>query len=136
MSASTKTDSNFDRLLSLFRMSVNDIDEALISTLEDVDYDQLSIEDKIRYDLFLAYSLNGLLWMYLRSEGNDPSQTVIKTELSRVKDLMSELQWAVDRKTIMPRVDKNAAKRFVKHGLWQPKSSAEPALAVTKRNQT
>lgn len=93
---------------------------AINSSLEEINYNELSTEEKIRYDLFLAYSVNSLLWMYLRMNGIDPSETVIKAELKRVKDLMAEFQHSIDRKTIMPRIDQGAAKRFVKHGLWEP----------------
>lgn len=64
--------------------------------------------------------MNSLLWLHLRTIGQDPMQTVLKTELGRIKEFMTELQRIIDRKTIMPRIDQGAAKRFVKHGLWDP----------------
>lgn len=33
-------------------------------------YDGLSNADKIKYNLLMSFSLNGLFWMYLRANGN------------------------------------------------------------------
>ena len=116
-------DPGFQHIITKIGAAIESVQKVLNSCFEDVDYDQLSTENKVRYDLFLAYSVNSLLWMHLRMNGQDPSQSIIRTELNRIKELMAELQRVIDRKTIMPRVDQDAAKRFVKHGLWDPNNS-------------
>ncbi|EZA52027.1 hypothetical protein DMN91_009667 [Ooceraea biroi] len=84
-------------------------------------YDKLSNADKIKYNLLLSYSLNSIFWMYLRAEGVDPSNHRIRAENERLKKAMIRAKQISDRITLMPRVDKNAAKRFVRNGLWDPK---------------
>ncbi|XKL64880.1 hypothetical protein PGB90_004966 [Kerria lacca] len=122
MTSNKDSNVSFENILSQFGSSVNKISDFLTTSLDEINYEELSTENKVRYDLLLAYSLNGLLWVYMRTKGEDPAQTIIKTELNRVKENMSELQHTIDRKTIMPRLDKGATKRFVKHGLWQKKN--------------
>lgn len=50
--------------------------------------------------------------------GIDPSTHKIKAENERLKQSMARSQRIKDRKTIMPRLDKKAARRFVRNGLW------------------
>ncbi|XP_014484695.1 PREDICTED: nuclear nucleic acid-binding protein C1D-like [Dinoponera quadriceps] len=84
-------------------------------------YDKLSRPDKIKYNLLLSFSLNSLFWMYLRAEGIDPSKHPIRSQHERLKKAMIRAKQIEDRNTIMPHVDKEAAKRFVRSGLWEPK---------------
>lgn len=121
MASNANSNENFEKILSQFDSSLDKVSE-ILSNLDDINYDELSTENKIRYDLFLAYSMNCLSWMYLRTVGEDPAQTIIKTEQNRVKDLLSELQFAIDRRTIMPRVDQAAAKRFTRNALFDPQN--------------
>lgn len=121
---SMNSEDGFRNLVSKFASSVESVNSVINTCLVDVDYDDISVEDKIRYDLFLAYAMNSLLWVYMRSKGQDPMQTVLRTELNRIKEFMTELQRIIDRKT-MPRLDQGAAKRFVRHGLWDAKNREE-----------
>ncbi|XP_065212624.1 nuclear nucleic acid-binding protein C1D-like [Planococcus citri] len=126
MSSSEASGGRSKHLASQFGTALEKVSEVLNFHLEKKDNDDLSVEDKARQDLFLAYALNCFMWMYMRTNGEDPSQTVLKTELNKVKENMAELQRAIDRKTIMPRIDQGAAKRFIEHGLWEennPKKS-------------
>ena len=45
-----------------------------IRKLNQVNYELLSTEDKIKFDLFRAYSINALFWIFLKLQGIDPSQ--------------------------------------------------------------
>lgn len=126
MSSSEASGRKSNHLASQFGAAIEKVSEVLKFHLEKENYAELSLEDKTRHDLFLAYALNCFMWMLMRTNGEDPSQTVLKTELNKVKESMAELQRAIDRKTIMPRIDQEAAKRFVKAGLWEeqnPKKS-------------
>ncbi|CAB0015160.1 unnamed protein product, partial [Nesidiocoris tenuis] len=49
-------------------------------------YDKLSVEDKVKYDLFLSYSLTSLYWMYLRTSGENPLNHPVKGEIERIQD--------------------------------------------------
>ncbi|EFN81162.1 nuclear nucleic acid-binding protein C1D [Harpegnathos saltator] len=84
-------------------------------------YDKLSRPDKIKYNLLLSFSLNSLFWMYLRAEGIDPSKHPIKLQNERLKKAMLRAKQIEDRNTLMPHINKEAAKRFVRSGLWEPK---------------
>lgn len=114
-------------------------------------YDKLSRPDKIKYNLLLSFSLNSLFWMYLRAEGKyiktkkfqnllrkfklliftvelflstigiDPSKHPIKSQNERLKKAMMRAKQIEDRNALMPHINKEAAKRFVRSGLWEPK---------------
>lgn len=84
-------------------------------------YENLSNADKIKYNLLMSYTLNSLFWMYLRGEGEDPTKHRIKSENERLKKSMIRAKQINDKNTLMPRVNKDAAKRFVRNGLWEPK---------------
>lgn len=62
--------------------------------------------------------------MYLKLQGIDPAQHGITHELSRVKEAMQKEKQLQDKKN-MPRVNQQAAKRFVKHELWTPKNKKD-----------
>ncbi|XP_015172159.1 PREDICTED: nuclear nucleic acid-binding protein C1D-like [Polistes dominula] len=84
-------------------------------------YDKLSNSDKIKYNLLMSYSLNSMFWMYLRTKGIDPSKHQIKNENDRLKKSMIRAKQIEDKKTLMPRINKNAAKRFIRNSLWESK---------------
>lgn len=93
--------------------------ETLLESRMGVDYNSLSVEDKIKHDLLNAFALNSLYWMYLRLDGADPTSHNIKRELDRVKTTMDMAKGAMAKKNML-RVDKGAAGRFVEHALWTP----------------
>jgi len=106
--------------------------DKIADTLKLVDnpglYDKLSKADKIKYNLLMSFGMNTLFWMYLRAEGIDPMTHQIKNENERLKQSMMRSQQIKDKKTIMPRINVNAAKRFIRNGLWTPNDgqSEEP----------
>lgn len=85
-------------------------------------YEKLSNTDKIQHNLLMSYCLNSLFWMYLRAEGVDPSRHQIKLENDRLKKSMTRAKQINDRNTLMPRVNKDAAQRLVRNGLWELKN--------------
>lgn len=93
--------------------------ETLLESRVGVDYNSLSVEDKIKHDLLNAFALNSLYWMYLRLDGVDPTTHNIKRELDRIKTTMDMAKGAMAKKNML-RVDKGAAGRFVEHALWTP----------------
>lgn len=93
--------------------------ETLLESRIGVDYNSLSVEDKIKHDLLNAFALNSLYWMYLRLNGVDPTSHNIKRELDRIKTTMDMAKGAMAKKNML-RVDKGAAGRFVEHALWTP----------------
>ncbi|KAM3958758.1 nuclear nucleic acid-binding protein C1D [Aphomia sociella] len=82
-------------------------------------YDKLTLPAQIELDLFLAFTLNSLHWVHLRIQGEDPTKHPIKDELQRIKAVMLKWQEVKDREK-RPTVDIEAAKRFVRSGLYDP----------------
>jgi exosome complex protein LRP1 len=117
------TDVNFTSRIKNYQESVNRIGELLKNACEKVDCDKLDIDDRVKYDLFLSYSLNSLFWLYLRTQGVDPSKHAVKSEIDRVREYNAKAKQVQDRRTIMPRIDIAAAQRFIRSGLWQPNQS-------------
>ncbi|XP_011869339.1 PREDICTED: nuclear nucleic acid-binding protein C1D-like [Vollenhovia emeryi] len=84
-------------------------------------FDKLSNADKVKYNLLLSYSLNSLFWMYLRAEGIDPSKHRIRAENERLKRSMVRAKQISDKNILMPRINKDAARKFVRNSLWELK---------------
>ncbi|KAG5684667.1 hypothetical protein PVAND_013885 [Polypedilum vanderplanki] len=91
------------------------IDEALQMKTED-----MSVEEKVKFDLFLVYAVNSLYFMYLKVNGSDITSHGIKHEMERIKEAMQRNQQVKD-KNLRPKVDQEAAKRFIKSGLYDLK---------------
>ena len=75
--------------------------------------------DKAKLDLVTTYALNSLTWMWMRTQGENPKESTVKTELDRIKESFKRLKQVQDHAKRV-RVDTDAAKRFVKSGLWKP----------------
>jgi exosome complex protein LRP1 len=116
-------DVDFTSRIKNFRESVTRIGELLKDACEKDVYEKLDIGDRVKYDLFLSYSLNSLFWLYLRTQGVDPSNHAVKSEIDRVREYNAKAKQVQDRRTIMPRIDVAAAQRFIRSGLWQPNQS-------------
>jgi len=84
-------------------------------------YEKFDVEDHVKYDLFLSYSLNSLFWFYPRTQGVDSSKRALKSEIDRMKECFARARQVIDRKTIMPIINTAAAQRFIRSRLWQPK---------------
>jgi len=100
------------------------VDE-LFGNLDSVDYNQvvknMSSLDRAKYDLTNLYAINSLFFMYVRSFGQDPKDVSIKDELDRIrKQMVRASEIANKPKELRSRIDKDAARRMVKSGLWQP----------------
>ncbi|XP_022910094.2 nuclear nucleic acid-binding protein C1D [Onthophagus taurus] len=127
-----KDDPVIQEKLNNFHLSVNDLEELINKTLNDFNVEDLSIKDKINYDLFVAYLLNTCYWMYLRTKGLETEE--VKLELGRIKEYMLKAKQAVERKTIRPLLNKPVAERFVKHGINYSKKNTVEGSKKRKRN--
>lgn len=58
----------------------------------------------------------------------------IKSENERLKQHMIRAKQIKDRDTIMPRVDKDAAQRFVRSGLWESRADKDRINKKMKSN--
>ncbi|XP_058794505.1 nuclear nucleic acid-binding protein C1D-like [Phymastichus coffea] len=117
--------------LSKFAESVDQIQEVLKFAQNPEFYDQLTNAEKIKFNLLMSFTLNGLFWMYLRAEGIDPTKHQIKVENDRLKQSMARAKQIHDRNTIMPRLNKGVAERFIRNGLWTLKPRADDTYEST-----
>ncbi|CAG9816288.1 unnamed protein product [Phaedon cochleariae] len=118
-----KDDLSIQQKLTNFNNSIGKIDQMLETLLKSDIYEKLSLKQKVDYDLFLAYNLNTLYWLYLRSKNEDPNKNDVKNQLNRIKEYMVKAKQAHERQTIRPKIDQQAAERFVKHGVGFRKES-------------
>lgn len=85
-----KEDEDIKEKITNFHTSIDKIEKLLENALNP-DYiarDKLNTKEKVDYDIFMAYTLNTLYWLYLRTKGLDPNKHDVKNELNRVKDYM------------------------------------------------
>lgn len=137
--AELRNDEKFINCVENFDNSLNNIESSLLTAVAFKDYEELSTEEKVKLDNYLAYSINSLYWMYIKLNGQDPNEVGyvnlniqyflcyflvffsikhgIKNELSRVRQTILRDKQIYERNTIRPVVDKAAAGRFIKHGL-------------------
>lgn len=106
--------------MSELEMKVNQMECLLKKCCENDMCEKLSSEERIKYDLYISYSLSSLFWLYLRTQGEDPGQHSIKSEIDRIRGYMLKSKQVYERK-LAPKLDQGAANRFVRNSLWDPK---------------
>jgi len=107
--------------LTEFEDAVTEIEQhlqpLLKSTLSEV-CEQLSNVENAKLYSGIAYTLNTLFFMYLRSVGTSPTNHPVRKELDRVKQSIQKITEASKKPEINPmKVDKAAASRFILHKL-------------------
>ncbi|KAG8443904.1 hypothetical protein GDO86_009198 [Hymenochirus boettgeri] len=121
--------------LSAFDKSVISVDE-MLNKMMSVSRSELlqKIEplEQAKLDLVSAYTLNSLFWVYLTTQGVNPKEHPVKDELERIRSYMNRVKEITDRKKAA-KLDKGAARRFIKHALCDPTSEeASPAKIECK----
>uniref|UniRef100_T1I8V0 Nuclear nucleic acid-binding protein C1D n=1 Tax=Rhodnius prolixus TaxID=13249 RepID=T1I8V0_RHOPR len=116
--------SDFFKNLTSFKDAKRDIETVIDLLVEGNIYDKLTVEEKVKHDLFVSYSLSSLFWMCLRTQGINPTSHVVKAEIERIQQYVKKYNRVKERKKA-PQLQKAAANRFVKHGLWDPKEKPE-----------
>jgi len=116
-----EVEADFNARASQLESSLKEL-ETFLSRLDSVSYttlhENLTPLDQARFDLTATYTLNSLMWAYLRTRGVDPKQTQLKSELDRVKSYMDKLKSVADRQTAS-KIDKQATTRLMRNALWQ-----------------
>ena len=129
-------EADFNARATQLEASLNEL-EHFLSRLDSTSYatihEGLTPLDQARFDLTAAYTLNSLMWAYLRTRGVDPKQTQLKSELERVKSYMDKLKAVVERQAA-PRIDKQASTRIMRNALWQ-QAQAKKSNAAKKDDQ-
>lgn len=67
-----KNDVNFVSKVHATTEAIAKIEKA-IKDASEVKTEDLSTEDKIKFDIFLTYAMNSLYWMYLKINGENPA---------------------------------------------------------------
>ncbi|KAJ7365573.1 DNA-binding protein c1d [Desmophyllum pertusum] len=99
---------------------VEDVFKPLLETSVDDLKEKMNPLQTAKLDLVVAYAINSMFWMYLTTQGINPRQHPVKSELDRIKKYMGKVKEATEKKEASVRIDKGAAKRFVKSALWEP----------------
>ncbi|KAL5337571.1 Sas10/Utp3/C1D family-domain-containing protein [Aspergillus crustosus] len=112
---------NLISLLERLDDNVDDLEEVLAPILENTFVDnskKLPVLDKAKFHVLITYTLESLIYSYLRLRGVEAKEHPVFRELTRVKQYNEKIKLleAGPEKRSM-RLDKQAAGRFIKHGL-------------------
>ncbi|KAJ3020698.1 hypothetical protein HKX48_000362 [Thoreauomyces humboldtii] len=100
--------------------------EPVLARPLDEQLSKLDVTDRAKLDILLAFALNTLTFVYLKTQGSSTVKHPIKEELSRVKQYFKKYEEATNSKKNPSRIDKGAATRFIQHGLVaNPEISSE-----------
>lgn len=70
-------DTEFVDIINKAAASFESIEELINKICAYPNYDELSIEEKVKCDLFMLYSINSLFFIYLKLQGKDVSKVII-----------------------------------------------------------
>ncbi|XP_011198833.1 nuclear nucleic acid-binding protein C1D [Bactrocera dorsalis] len=112
-----RNDDKFTKTVNNFSSALDKIEKSLSTAVDLKEFEELSTQEKVKLDNYLAYAINSLYWMHVKLRGDDPNEHGIKNELSRVRQTIVRDKQIYERNTIRPVIDKAAAGRFIKHGL-------------------
>lgn len=122
--------------LERFKRSLEDVEKVLKPILDgsitEVQEKMTSLE-KAKTELVSLYAINSLFWMYLCTQGVDLKEHPIKHELSRIQQYMRKMKQITDRQKAS-RIDKGAAKRFVKSALWDQNEDKGESSGVKRKS--
>uniref|UniRef100_A0A182JP52 Nuclear nucleic acid-binding protein C1D n=1 Tax=Anopheles christyi TaxID=43041 RepID=A0A182JP52_9DIPT len=105
--------------------AIDQIQETLANVNQEYEnYQNFTVEDKVRFDTLCAFCVNSLFWMHEKMLGR-PNTVMddIKADLDRVREAMKRLQTIHDNLTKRPRLDQPAAQRFIRAGLYDANNS-------------
>lgn len=75
-----KNDTDFISKVTNLEDSINAI-ETHMALMGELTYEDLSKENKVKYDLFQSFAINSLFFMYLKLQGIDPSSVSLLRSL-------------------------------------------------------
>lgn len=74
--AELRSDEKFINCVENFDTSLDNIEASILAALSIKDYDELSTQERVKLDNYLAYSINSLYWMYVKLQGLDPNEVI------------------------------------------------------------
>ncbi|CAO3678769.1 unnamed protein product [Umbelopsis vinacea] len=78
---------------------------------------KLSVLERCQLHILLSYTLNTTIFIYLRTQGENPKEHAVIRELERVTQYVGKIKSLQGQKKTTLTVDKAAAHRFVKNAL-------------------
>eukprot|EP00047_Mylnosiga_fluctuans_P004040 m.232398 g.232398 ORF g.232398 m.232398 type:complete len:147 (+) comp12350_c0_seq1:218-658(+) len=118
--------------VSTFEAALNEVERHLQPLLEKSPSEvnaQLDSFERSKLELTMAYTINSLFWMYLTTQGLSAKDYAVKDELERIRTYMKKIKDAEENQSDPnPRLNKEAAARFLKNALNQ-QSPADEAEA-------
>lgn len=72
--AELRNDEKFIKCVENFDASLDKIEASILTAVGLKDFDELSTQEKVKLDNYLAYSINSLYWMYVKLQGQDPNE--------------------------------------------------------------
>lgn len=72
-----KNDTDFVAKATNLQNALDKIEERISTVCDFPNYDDLSTEEKVKYDLFLSYSINSLYWMLCKLQAIEPGMVSV-----------------------------------------------------------
>ncbi|WRT66267.1 uncharacterized protein IL334_003220 [Kwoniella shivajii] len=92
--------------------------------------DQLSLMERAKMDILLSYTINDLVWIYMKMKGVNPDKHDVTAELDRIKTYYGKIKSIEEPETQRTRIDTKAAHRFVKSSI--PRSQHLPPTSASQ----
>lgn len=82
-----KSDSNFVATVENLTKNLDAVEESIraATSLPSTEYDLMTVEDKVKYDCYMSYTINSLYWMYTRLQGVDSASVRVTPSFSYLK---------------------------------------------------
>ncbi|KAI9209307.1 uncharacterized protein BJ171DRAFT_486102 [Polychytrium aggregatum] len=91
--------------------------EALFSLPLEQHLASLSKIDRAKLEIAIAYALNTLSFIYLKTQGVSPKEHPVSKELERIKLYFQKIKDIQDKSKAKLKIDAKSASRFIKHSL-------------------
>ena len=130
-------DDSIDQIQKSIQSVLSEDHETVIVTDMDSKIGSLGYPiEKAKFHILLAYTLNTLLFNYVKIQGLNPKEHAVSEELERIKGYFSKLKLVQSKLKDKPllKVDKEAANRFIKHALASNSKDAVVGNSVQCRS--
>ncbi|KAK9767712.1 hypothetical protein K7432_002278 [Basidiobolus ranarum] len=91
--------------------------EPLLSSPLNETIGKLPVMDRCKLEVMVAYAINTLFWIYLKTQGVPPSDHPVMKELERIRGYIQKIKETEGTHKPTMSVDKEAAARFIKNAL-------------------
>ncbi|WVW83800.1 hypothetical protein I302_105821 [Kwoniella bestiolae CBS 10118] len=134
---SDSIDSDPKTTLETLISSLSTVENSLESLLENEGsstwsekVEKLSMMDRAKMDVLVSYTVNDLIWIYLKLKGVDPEKHEVTGELDRIKTYYTKIKSIEEPDTRRNKIDQSAAHRFIKSSL--PRSQHLPPTSAAQ----